>query len=81
MIGSVYIKDVESAIDGLLKQHTATPTAPIESDKKVRELVKDALEKAHEYNESNGYHNAFDIELILDAVFPLIQSTQVDKKG
>jgi hypothetical protein len=31
--GNVYIKDVQSAIDGLLELHTASPTAPIESDK------------------------------------------------
>lgn len=34
--GSVYIQDVKSAIDGLLEQHLAAPTPPIESYNKVK---------------------------------------------
>jgi hypothetical protein len=56
--GNVYIKDVQSAIDGLLEQHlSAAPTAPIESEflDAVREVIRisdrkhDAWDKVKEY--------------------------------
>ena len=31
-------------------------------------LIRSALEKAQECNESNGYHNSWDMDLIVDAV-------------
>jgi hypothetical protein len=34
----------------------------------LKYIVRDALEKAYECNDSNGYDNAFDIDLIIDAV-------------